>query len=227
MLYQKLDKSYLVYIIKSHRFLIVNSKIFEFLKIYFSSNNYNDFSLRIRKKRSKKIYNDILKLVSSNNNTPNKKIKKSPLNFNNHITKFYKIKSKLIKINYQNKRLLSIVHPKFKHLETRISKMPASNYYVSLNRNKVLAEFPDAVTSRGSKHLIKLINSIKKGYKPYVLFLTQIQGINNFKIAKDIDNNYYQNYLLAKKAGVNFLAYRCLLNSKEIKIEKRIKIIDE
>ena len=98
---------------------------------------------------------------------------------------------------------------------------------VTLNRNKVLAEFPDAVTSRGSKHLIKLINSIKKGYKPYVLFLTQIQGINNFKIAKDIDNNYYQNYLLAKKAGVNFLAYRCLLNSKEIKIEKRIKIIDE
>ena len=98
---------------------------------------------------------------------------------------------------------------------------------VTLNRNKVLAEFPDAVTSRGSKHLIKLINSIKKGYKPYVLFLTQIQGINNFKIAKDIDKNYYQNYLLAKKAGVNFLAYRCLLNSKEIKIEKKIKIIDE
>ena len=97
---------------------------------------------------------------------------------------------------------------------------------VTLNRNKVLAEFPDAVTSRGSKHLIKLINSIKKGYKPYVLFLTQIQGINNFKIAKDIDKNYYQNYLLAKKAGVNFLAYRCFLNSKEIKIEKKIKIID-
>ena len=98
---------------------------------------------------------------------------------------------------------------------------------VTLNRNKDLAEFPDAVTSRGSKHLIKLINSIKKGYKPYVLFLTQIQGINNFKIAKDIDNNYYQNYLLAKKAGVKFLTYRCFLNSREIKIEKKIKIIDE
>ena len=98
---------------------------------------------------------------------------------------------------------------------------------VTLNRNKVLAEFPDAVTSRGSKHLIKLINSIKKGYKPYVLFLTQIQGINNFKIAKDIDNKYYENYLAAKKAGVNFLAYRCTLSSKEIKIEKKLKIIDE
>ena len=138
MLYKKLDKSYLVYVIKSHRFLIVNSKIFKFLKIYFSSNGYNDFSFRTREKRSKKIYNDILKLVSANNDIANKKTKKSPLNSNNYITKFYKIKSKLIKINYQNKRLLSIVHPKFKHLETRISKISASNYYVSLNRNKVL-----------------------------------------------------------------------------------------
>jgi sugar fermentation stimulation protein A len=90
-----------------------------------------------------------------------------------------------------------------------------------------VAEFPDAVTTRGSKHLKKLINSIKKGYKPYVLFLTQIQGINSFKIAKDIDSNYFKDYLEAKKAGVNFLAYRCCLNSKEIKIEKKIKILND
>ena len=98
---------------------------------------------------------------------------------------------------------------------------------VTLTRNKELAEFPDAVTSRGSKHLVKLIDSISKGYKPFVLFLTQIQGINNFKIAKDIDNDYYQNYLLAKKSGVKFLAYRCSISPKEIRVEKKIKIINE
>ena len=98
---------------------------------------------------------------------------------------------------------------------------------VTLTREPNNAEFPDAVTSRGSKHLIKLIDSLKKGYKPFVLFLTQIQGISNFKIAKDIDNKYYKNYLLAKKAGVKFLAYSCSLSSTEIKIEKKIKIIDE
>ena len=98
---------------------------------------------------------------------------------------------------------------------------------VTLLRNKNFAEFPDSVTTRGSKHLIKLIYSIKKGYKPFVLFLTQIQDIKNFRIAKDIDNNYYQNYIAAKKAGVEFMAYRCSLNSKEIKIEKKIKIINE
>ena len=98
---------------------------------------------------------------------------------------------------------------------------------VTLIRNNDIAEFPDAVTTRGSKHLKKLINSIKNGYKPYVLFLTQIQGINNFKIARDIDINYFNDYIEAKKAGVNFIAYRCLLNSKEIKIEKKIKILDD
>ena len=98
---------------------------------------------------------------------------------------------------------------------------------VTLTRKNKIAEFPDAVTSRGTKHLIKLVDSMKKKYDPYVLFLTQIQGIEYFKIAKDIDYNYYENYLIAKKAGVNFLAYRCNLSSKEIKIEKKIKIIDE
>ena len=98
---------------------------------------------------------------------------------------------------------------------------------VTLLRDDNTAEFPDAVTSRGSKHLKMLINSIKKGYKPYVLFLTQIQDINKFRIAKDIDANYYKDYIAAKKAGVNFLAYRCYLSSKEIKIEKEIKIINE
>jgi len=97
---------------------------------------------------------------------------------------------------------------------------------VTLFRNKKTAEFPDAVTSRGSKHLLTLIDAIKKGYKTYLIFLVQIQNMEEFKIAKDIDNDYYENYLIAKKAGVNFLAYRCKISSKEILIDKKIKIID-
>ena len=98
---------------------------------------------------------------------------------------------------------------------------------VTLNRVQELAEFPDAITTRGSKHLLKLIESINKGYNPFVLFLTQIENIKKFKIAKDVDLEYYENYLKAKKAGVNFLAYRCKISSKEIFIDKKIKIINE
>ena len=98
---------------------------------------------------------------------------------------------------------------------------------VTLFRDHKTAEFPDTITSRGSKHLLTLIDAIKKGYKSYLLFLVQIQNMENFKIAKDIDAKYYKNYLLAKKAGVNFLAYRCNISSKKIFIDKKLKIIDD
>ena len=98
---------------------------------------------------------------------------------------------------------------------------------VTLFRDKKTAEFPDAVTDRGSKHLLTLIDAIKKGYKAYLIFLVQIQNMENFKVAKDIDNKYYENYLIAKKAGVNFLAYRCKIDKKKIIIEKKLKIINE
>ncbi len=109
-------------------------------------------------------------------------------------------------------------------------KKKNKNYFVevknvTLFRNKDTAEFPDAVTSRGSKHLLELIDAIKKGYKSYLLFLVQIQNMKYFKIAKDIDPEYYKNFLIAKQAGVNFLAYRAQINKNKIIIDKKIKII--
>ena len=56
---------------------------------------------------------------------------------------------------------------------------------VTLFRDKETAEFPDAITSRGSKHLLTLIDAINKGYKGYLIFLVQIQNMKYFKIAKD------------------------------------------
>ena len=124
------------------------------------------------------------------------------------------------------------IKPEFKFSDdTRFDFLCDSNLIevknVTLFRENDIAEFPDAITSRGTKHLNMLIKSIKKGYKPYVLFLTQIQNIYNFRIAKDIDHIYFENYKKAKKAGVKFLAYRCKLSSKEIKIEKKINILDD
>ena len=96
---------------------------------------------------------------------------------------------------------------------------------VTLNRKNDIAEFPDAVTLRGTKHLKKLTESIKLGYKPYVLFLVQIQNISKFRIAKDIDSDYYNNFIEANKKGLKFIAYKCKLNSKEIVIDKKIQIV--
>ena len=95
---------------------------------------------------------------------------------------------------------------------------------VTLSRENKIAEFPDSITSRGSKHLKTLIEATKKGYKCYLLFLVQIESVESFKIASDIDEEYYKNYLIAKKSGVNFLAYRCKITPQEITIEKKLNI---
>ena len=145
--------------------------------------------------------------------------------------------NKIVKHGLENKLIsefknIKNIKPEFKFSDdTRFDFLCDNNLIevknVTLFRENDIAEFPDAVTSRGTKHLNMLIKSIKKGYKPYVLFLTQIQNINNFRIAKDIDHIYFENYKKAKKAGVKFLAYRCKLSSKEIKIEKKINILDD
>ena len=145
--------------------------------------------------------------------------------------------NKIVNHGLENKlisefKTIKNIKPEFKFSDDTRFDFLCDNYLievknVTLFRENDIAEFPDAVTSRGTKHLNMLIKSIKKGYNPYVLFLTQIQNINNFRIAKDIDQIYFENYKKAKKAGVKFLAYRCKLSSKEIKIEKKINIIDE
>jgi len=112
-------------------------------------------------------------------------------------------------------------------LEKKTQKTFVEVKNVTLFRNKDTAEFPDAPTARGIKHLLTLIDAIKKSYKTYLIFLVQIQNMKYFKIAKDIDEEYYNTYLIAKKAGVNFLAYRCDISSKKIFIEKKLKIIDD
>ena len=112
-------------------------------------------------------------------------------------------------------------------LEKKGQKIFVEVKNVTLFRNKDTAEFPDAPTTRGIKHLLTLIDAIKKSYKTYLLFLVQIQNMKYFKIANDIDEDYYKTYLIAKKAGVNFLAYRCDISSKKIFIDKKLKIIDD
>ena len=93
---------------------------------------------------------------------------------------------------------------------------------VTLLREKKIAEFPDAITSRGTKHLNELCNAIKKGYQSYIFYLIQREDCDSFKIAKDIDEDYKIAFVKALKNGVKILCYDCKLNSEEIKLNKRI-----
>ena len=93
---------------------------------------------------------------------------------------------------------------------------------VTLVRKDKIAEFPDAITSRGTKHLKELIAAKKKGLKSYILYLIQRDDCDSFKIAKDIDEEYKIAFSKALKSGIKVLCYNCKLNNKEIKLNNQI-----
>ena len=95
---------------------------------------------------------------------------------------------------------------------------------VTLKREKDYAEFPDAPTARGQKHLLELISAKDKEYQAYLIFLIQREDCNFFKISKDIDQKYYENFIQAKKKGVKFLCYSSKVTDKEIILNKKIEI---
>jgi len=94
---------------------------------------------------------------------------------------------------------------------------------VTLSRKNGVAEFPDAVTTRGLKHINELINASKKGFETYLLFLIQRNDCNQFKIAQDIDPNYYKLLTKAAKKKLNIICYDCKFSPKGIKLNREIQ----
>ena len=95
---------------------------------------------------------------------------------------------------------------------------------VTLSRRKKLAEFPDAITDRGLKHINELLKASKKNFKIFILFLVQRDDCKSFSVAKDIDPNYADALIKAVKNKLNILCYDCKFSSKGIKLNQQIKI---
>ena len=96
---------------------------------------------------------------------------------------------------------------------------------VTLSRKRNLAEFPDAETSRGLKHIGELIKASKKKFKVYILFVIQRNDCNAFTVAKDIDPNYANALSKAVKNNLKILCYDCKFSPKGIKLNRQIKFI--
>ena len=95
---------------------------------------------------------------------------------------------------------------------------------VTLSRTNKIAEFPDAVTSRGAKHIDELIKAKIKGYDVYLMFVVQREDCDQFSIARDIDPKYADLLSDAVKKKLNILCYDCKFSPKGIKLNKQIKI---
>jgi sugar fermentation stimulation protein A len=97
---------------------------------------------------------------------------------------------------------------------------------VHLMRRPGLAEFPDAVTKRGARHLFELSDMVESGARAVMLFVVQIGSAERFSLARDIDPAYGKAFDQARAAGVEALAYRCGISRHEIAVAGAIPLVD-
>jgi sugar fermentation stimulation protein A len=97
---------------------------------------------------------------------------------------------------------------------------------VHLMRQAGLAEFPDAVTKRGAKHLVELSAMKVAGARAVMLFLVQIGSAQRFALARDIDPAYGRAFDMARAAGVEAIARRCRLSHEGIDVAEAISLVD-
>ena len=95
---------------------------------------------------------------------------------------------------------------------------------VTLSRQTGLAEFPDSVTKRGTKHLYDLARMTAQGYRAVMFYLVQRSDCRRFSLAEDIDPDYAEAYRAAKLAGVETLCYQAALSTESVTLGSPIEV---
>ena len=86
------------------------------------------------------------------------------------------------------------------------------------------AQFPDAVTARGKKHLEELSHMVEEGCRSVVLYVVQRQDCSHFQVASHIDPAYALTSQQAKEKGVEFLCYTCDISKEGITLDKPLPL---
>ena len=86
------------------------------------------------------------------------------------------------------------------------------------------AEFPDAVTARGTKHLGELSNMVAGGARAVMLYLVQREDCRAFAVAGDIDPAYAEALTAARAAGVEVLCRSCRLTTQAIELDRAVPL---
>lgn len=93
---------------------------------------------------------------------------------------------------------------------------------VTLESDRIVS-FPDAPTLRGIKHLNELAGLSKKGYKAYVIFVVQMEGVDEFRPNEERHYEFAQALRNAQTKGVHVLAYQCNVGESTLVISEPLK----
>lgn len=126
---------------------------------------------------------------------------------------------------------LSLVRPETKYKNSRF------DFYIEAGGRKIFMEvkgvtleqdgvvlFPDAPSERAIKHVEELIAAKEEGYEAYVLFVVQMQGVSYFAPNRATQPAFADVLLRAKKAGVNILAYDCVVKPEAMAINAPVEV---
>ena len=97
---------------------------------------------------------------------------------------------------------------------------------VSMSRQAGLAEWPDAKSARGARHLEALIRLANAGAQATLLFLAQRSDCQAFRIAADIDPGYARAFAAVDRTKVRILCYDCTVSPAGIELRKPLTIQD-
>ncbi|MGL4324745.1 MAG: DNA/RNA nuclease SfsA [Beijerinckiaceae bacterium] len=95
---------------------------------------------------------------------------------------------------------------------------------VHFMRTAGLAEFPDSSTARGAKHLAEMSAMVAQGHRAMMLYVIQMQA-ERLTFARDMDAAYGAAFDLARKAGVEAIAYVCAINAERIVLERAVPVL--
>ena len=91
-------------------------------------------------------------------------------------------------------------------------------------KRRTHAEFPDAVTVRGAKHLAEMTEMVAAGCRAVTVYLVQRGDCDGFGIADDIDPAYAAALVRARAAGVEAICYSCKLTTEAIVLDKALPL---
>ncbi len=126
---------------------------------------------------------------------------------------------------------LSFVRPETKYGNSRF------DFYAETLEKKIFIEvkgvtlevddvvlFPDAPSERAVKHVEELIEAATNGFETYVIFVIQMQNVKYFVPNKVMQPAFADALIRAKKAGVNILAYDCIVEPDGMEIRNEVEV---